>query len=403
MKRNFILALMLLMAGFALAQAEPDSIDLPMPQFINPFYDSFAHNYLGTAPAGRGQTGVGFPGGLETTLLNPAAYIPEKASIAVEALIKPPVDVSGFPVTYSSKFATRIPYGLVGVGGKLGGKFTGAVIYSQPAALMMDDWSIEMNQGAYLLQRYPKYYLHQITASVGYHLSSLHFGLSVHNQFHYMDDVPFMRTFERIEDIKYIPRFEPGILLVGDSGNVGMSVTPPVKTTWDLKYAEYETILPLKVAIGTALKHGPRTFLLDLDWEQFSVIHRDYADRLRVKVGFEYKHKKIDYRLGYIYAPQVYEGYYNIPVNTSAEADSSNAWDGVVTFTTVDPNTQHLLSAGFTYNHKYGTISGSVIQSVSKDTPLTQIGLALSFYLEAFKSKDFLRFPDAPKRKNPKH
>lgn len=403
MKKHLAIALLILFTGVIWAQAAPDSIDLPMPQFINPFYDSFAHNYLGTAVSGRGQTGVAYPGDLESVLLNPATYNPEKGMMAIQALIKPPVNASGFPVTYSSKFATRVPYGLVGIGGKLGARFSGSLIYSQPSAMMLDDWSIEMNQGAYLLQRYPKYYLHQITASAGYHLDNLHFGLSLHNQMHYMDDVPFMRTFERIDDLKYVLRVEPGIMFTGDSGNVGLAFTPPVKTTWDLKYAEYETILPLKVAIGTAFKHGPRTFLLDLDWEQFSAIHRDYADRLRVKAGFEFTKKNVNYRLGYIYSPQVFEGMYNIPFNTTAEADSSVAWNDVVSVSTVEANSQHLLTAGFTFSHKYGTINGSVIQCVSPDAPVTQIGLALSFYLDALKSKDFLRFPDAPKRKNPKY
>ncbi|HNX36870.1 MAG TPA: hypothetical protein PL124_01730 [Candidatus Cloacimonadota bacterium] len=400
MKKSLILFTLVVLTGFAWAQAA-DSLDLPMPQFINPFYDSFSHNYLSAQASGRGNTGIAYPGGVDSALLNPAAYAPDKAAMAIELLIKPPVDASGFPTT--AKFMTTVPFGLFGIGGKLSDKLSGAIIYSQPQAITLDDYSIEMNQGAYLIQRYPKYYLNQFTAAMAYHLGSLHFGLSLHNQLHFQDDVPFMRTFERIDDLKYVLRVEPGFLYEGEKGNVGFTVTPPSKVSWDLKYASYDTVLPLKVGIGTCLKHGSSKVFLDLDYEQFSAIHQDYMDRLRVKTGFEYTHKMMNYRLGYIYSPQVFDGVYRVPFNTSATADTSVAWIGVVSTSTVVKNDQHILTGGMTMNHKYGSFNGSVMMSLSNKAPVTQVSLGLSLNLEALKSKDFLRFPDAPKRKNSKH
>lgn len=400
MKKSVLLltAVLLLSCGFA--QAAPDSIDIPYPQFINPFYDSYAHSYQSAVASGRAGAGVAFMGGVENILINPAAYAPDKASMALEALIKPPVEVSGF--SSNTRFSSPIPFGLFAVGGKLGAKLSGSLVYSQPKALYLDGYSIPLFNNTYAIDRFPKYYLHQFTANLGYHISNLHLGLSLHNQIHYQDDVPVMQTFERIDDHKYVLRVEPGILYESERGAIGLTLTPPSNVDWDLKYVNYDTLLPLKVGIGTLVRHGNANVMVDLDYEQFSAVHSGFSDRLKVHTGLEIERGKIRYRLGYLYAPEVFKGKYNIPFNT-ASVDSSDAWDGVQSVAVVKTNTQHILSVGASVKHKYGYFSLALMQDVAGKAPFTQISLALNFDLEAFRSKDFLRYPDEVKRKNKKN
>lgn len=400
MKRIYLLLTALLLLSSVLAQSAPDSIDIPYPQFINPFYDSFANSYLNAVSAGRAGAGIAFMGGVENVLTNPASYDPKEASMALEAVIKPPVSVSGF--SSNTRFASPIPFGLFAVGGKLAGRLSGSVIYSQPKALYLDGYTIPLFNHTYSIDRFPKYYLHQFTANLGYHISNLHLGLSLHNQVHYQDDVPVMQTFERIDDHKYVLRVEPGILYESERGAIGLTVTPPSNMNWDLKYVEYDTLLPLKVGVGTLVRHGKSNFMVDLDYEQFSAVHAGFSDRLRVKAGFEIEKNNMRYRLGYLYSPEVFKGEYNIPF-FEASVDSSDAWEGVQTVATVKSNTQHILSLGASIQHKYGYFTLAVMQDVAGNAPFTQINLALNFDLEAFRSKDFLRYPDEVKRKNKKN
>ena len=400
MKRLWLIFALLVMLALGFAQAAADGIDLPYPQFVNPFYDSFAQNYLNAVSAGRAGAGIAFMGGVENVLINPAAYDPDKSSMALEALIKPPVEVSGF--IRLTRLASPIPFGLFGVGGKLGPKLSGSLIYSQPKALYMDGYTIALLNNTYEIDRVPKYYLHQFTANMGYHISNLHLGLSLHNQVHFLDDVPIMQTFDRLKDYKYVLRVEPGVLYESERGAIGLTVTPPSNVDWDLKYVEYDTLLPLKVGIGTLVRDGNKSFMVDLDYEQFSAVHAEFNDRLRVRAGAEYKRKSIQYRLGYLYSPEVFKGKFNIPFNT-ASVDSSDAWSGIPTVSTITSNTQHIVTLGASINHKYGYVTMAVMQDVAGNAPFTQISLALNFDLEAFRSKDFLRYPDETKRKHKKN
>ena len=73
MLRHIILTVMFcLLFGFLAAQVD----SLYLPQFANPFYDTFSRNYNGTTAAGRGYTGVAILGGMDNALLNPASVLP---------------------------------------------------------------------------------------------------------------------------------------------------------------------------------------------------------------------------------------------------------------------------------------------------------------------------------------
>ena len=139
--------------------------------------------------------------------------------------------------------------------------------------------------------------------------------------------------------------------------------------------------------MGTSFREGPRTWLAELDYEQYSAVHASFDDRLRIKAGMEFKPRNVTYRLGYMYSPEVYSGIYNIPLNSTASQDSSNVWDAVATYHTVENNTQHFLSVGIGYEHKIGSVNVGYMQSLSTKAPRAQFNLGLSFYLDALIKK----------------
>lgn len=364
------------------AQAQPDSINAPLPFMMNPFFETFSHNYIGATALGRANTGIAVLGELDAILSNPAAYFPEKGSLLLELDTKPEIQATSYP--NEAVFVGTSPIGIAGFGVPLSSKLAAGILYNTPKTIKMDSYSFEMFNGTYFLLRRPQYNLHQFTANLAYHGSRLHLGLSLHNQLHFMDDVPFMRTFDRVSNLKYIPRVELGAIYAGDSGNIGLNLTLPSNADWDLKYKEYDSLLPLKVGIGTVFHENNRNWLLDLEYEQFSALHASFDDRLQVKAGFEYNRGNTVYRLGYMYSPNVFEGVYHIPLNTSSAVDTSTVWNSILTAHPVEDGTQHMLSAGLSYRHKYGSINMGYLQSLSLDAPVSQFSLGLSFFFDAF-------------------
>ncbi len=386
--RTFLMLILLLAASGILAQA--DGLHFPQPQFVNPIYDYFSRNYLSTSAMGRGHTGVALTGGVDSALLNPASYQPEQASLHLEALIKPPVNTD----TYGpeDRFTSPVPFGIAGIGGNLGRGFSGALIYSLPKTLVMDDFSVEMNMGDYLLMRYPTFNLHQITASAGWHLERLHLGLNLHNQFYYLSDVIFLRTFERIRQAEYILRPQLGLLYTAPSYTAGLSITPEQSANWDLKYAVYDTKLPLSISVGASYQLSGTVFTADLEYENCSALDNAFQDRYTIKAGVEKNIRRFTYRLGYLSHPEVWHGDYQLPENTTANADTSLWWDNVALGGSIKKNGQHFLSAGVTWHHRDGNINLAVLQDVAGREPMTQVNLSLSLYLSAFRRKGFLYF-----------
>ena len=136
-KRLFFTVIFCLLAIFLLAQA--DSLYLLLPQFSNPFYDTFSRNYIGSTSAGRGYTGVSVLGGLDNALLNPASVLPDSAKFFIEMNIKPSLEAEGYPLyaNYTSPF----PLGLLGLSFALENKFSLGVLYNLPKSITLDDYS----------------------------------------------------------------------------------------------------------------------------------------------------------------------------------------------------------------------------------------------------------------------
>ncbi len=388
MKR--IILLCLLLAASLLSAQAADTLDFSMPQFANPIYGSFSRNYLSASAMGRANTGVALQGGVENLLLNPAGYQKDKPALYLEMLIKPPVKVD--TVEGEDSYSSPVPFGVIGTGASLGSGFTAAALYSMPNTLKLDDFSVRMNLGAYLLQRYPTFNLHQFTANLGWHTDNWHFGASLHNQLYYLGDFTVLRTFERIRDIKYVPRPQFGFLYTSPVANAGITFTPEQEVNWDLKYVEYDAILPMEVKAGVSVMAGKTTISYDMGYENTAAIDPAFYDRISTKVGIETRSGKFTYRLGYQYIPEVWHGNYRLPVNTFATADTSLWWDFEPVAGFVEPNNQHFLSIGSTWHHRDGSITLAFMQDVAGQARMTQIGISLQLYFKAFRRKGFLFF-----------
>ena len=360
-----------------------DSLSLPLPQFMNPFYDSFSRNYMGAAASGRGYTGAAYLGDVCGLSLNPASLLPDSTAVSAEMDLKLPVRAGGYPsIAY---YSTRNPFGLVAVNGKFNDNISAAVTYSLPKSIYLDDFSIIINQGAGIVQRFPSYYLNQLTLNAAYHKNNWHLGLNLNNQLHYIDDPIFLHTWERIRSYKYAIRVQPGIVYSGKRISFGASAMPPVEFNWDLKFAKYKVLEPLWVNAGLSLTNKENRYLFDAEYEEFSKIDFSYHDRLMLKAGYEKDMGKVVYRLGYLYSPEVYSGVIRLPQNPEASVSSSYWWGDVSRTLLIYPNEQHFLTGGFSYYHKYGTFSASAMQVVSGGEAQFQFAMNLSFYLDSIR------------------
>jgi hypothetical protein len=388
MKR--IIFFCLILTATVLSAQTADTLDFSMPQFANPIYDSYSRNYLSTSAMGRANTGVALQGGTEHVLLNPAGYLKDKPALYLEMLIKPPV---GFDTAEGEdSYSSPIPFGIIGTGASLGGGFTAAALYSMPKTLKLDDFSVRMNMGAYLLQRYPTFNLHQLTANLAYHRGPWHIGANLHNQIYYLGDFTVLRTFERINRYKYVPRPQFGLLYTSSSANAGITFQPEQDLKWDMKYVEYDAVLPMEVTAGVTAKTGATTINFDIGWENTAAIHPAFKDRVSTRIGVETRVRKFSYRLGYQYVPEVWHGTYRLPMNTFANADTSLWWDFEPVTGNVEEGNQHFLHLGTTWHHRDGSISLAFMQDVAGETRMTQIGLSLQLYFNAFRRKGFLFF-----------
>jgi hypothetical protein len=379
------------MVGLLSAQAVT-GLDMPLPQFSNPFYDSFARNYPGTAAAGRGNTGVATLGDPATILLNPAGALPDSTLLYAELDFKPPIDALGYS-TYA-RYSSPPPFGLLGVSGKFGSKVSAGLFYNLPKSVLLDDFSIFINQGNDIVQRFPAYYLYQISANIGYHSGPWHWGVNVHNQIHYTDDTVFLKTYDRVRDYKYSLRLQPGMIYDLGKVNVGISAMPPTRFDWDLKYRTYDTIEPLWVNAGFAAETKIADVTLEGEFEQFSAVSDAFKDRISVKAGVEKARGSMVYRAGYMYTSNVFDGLIQLPLNNTATQDTSMFWNDVPTSLSVKDGSQHIISGGFTHLYRDGAINLAFMHSVSADAPKTQVMISLSLYLSSFYRKSFMYFDD---------
>jgi hypothetical protein len=389
-KQRYVLILLLCLSLTAMWGQNADSLSLPLPQFLNPFYDSFARNYIGASAAGRGYTGAAYLGDVSGVNLNPASLLPDSCSLSVEVDLKPPVEAEGYP-SYAN-YSSRIPIGMVALNGKLSDNISAGLVYSMPKSIYLDDFSVIINQGAGIVQRFPSYYQVQLTANAAYHKAPWHLGLNLHNQLHLIDDPIFLHTFERIRSYRYALRFQPGIIYAGNKLSAGISAMPPSKFTWDLTFAEYDVLQPWWINGGISIADGKARYLVDAEFEQFSEVSTEFKDRLIVKAGYEIDLGRFIYRLGYLYTPEVYSGVIRLPSNPNASTSSSFWWGTVPGNLMIESNEQHFVSGGFSYFHKHGAVNMSVMQVIAGEVKQFQFDLSLSFYLSSLRRKGFLNF-----------
>lgn len=395
MRRTLLWLVVMMLLGTALS-AQP--LEFPQPQYVNPIFDSFTRNYISTSAMGRGNTGLAIPGGVDNVLKNPAGYRPDKASLHLELLVKPPVDSDIYALADTSVYYqmtpetmnSPVPVGIIGGGGNIGPNFTYGLLYSLPKSIKVDNFGVEINMGYGLIQRYPSFYLNQITANAAWHKDNFHVGLNLHNQIYHLGDVTFLRSFERISDTKYVLRPQLGLLYGGEVLSAGLSVVPQQNVNWDLKFAQYETRLPLNIALGMAYGKDNTNLTAELDYEQCSAISSAFEDRYTFHVGVEKTIRRYTYRAGYIYHPQVWDGAFDLP---DAASDTTSIWWGaVLPQGQVAKNSQHILTLGSSWNHPDVRVNLAGLIDVAGQAPIAQVNLSVDLFFSAFKRKNFLYF-----------
>jgi len=361
----------------------------PLPQYMCPVYDGFAHNYINVSSSGAGNTGVAKLGGIDQVLHNPAAYLLDAGVLAFGVNAKP--EVSSYDKSDDAKLSAPLPIGLIGVGKRIGSETGIAFIYSVPKSIRQEDFSVILGQGASILQRYPSYHLYQLSGNISYHRGAWHLGVNLHNQFHVLDDIIFYRTFDRVREVAYSLRPELGILYEAGIMNLGISAMPEQSLVIDTPYESYDSVLPLQVSGGARFSHQNRSLSLEAEFKQNSAMSDDYKDNLILRGGYEFRRRNNIFRLGLIRSVGAFQGHFVHPVNTTASADSTFIWDNIPTGGEIRETDQMIITAGYGFEHKYGSINVAFMQDVIGNAPMTQINLGLQVYLSTFKRKELLQ------------
>ena len=389
-KAHNLLLLTVLAMLFAISGlfAQQDSLNLPAPQYMLPFYDHFTLNHLNVAAMGRGQTTNTLIGNVDNAVNNPATLESDKSFLYMEVTIKPPINEINSPD--SMNFSSPIPFGMIGISGKLHNTIYGAISYNVPKSIVYDSYIIPINQGNDFVQRYPSYYLHQLTATVAGNIGNLRLGLNIHQQLHQFKDIPVFQTFDRIDKVFYDIRFQPGVYYQAGQFGIGATVTPPTKVTMNIIYTEYDVTLPMQITGGISYHSLNNSFYGDVDWEQFSQMSSRFDDRLTLKAGYEHLVGKTIYRLGAISMPGVFKGAYRLPVYEPDNQEGVPWWDNLSRGGIIDKTDQLYLTGGFTYYFKGGELSLAIMRDVLGNVPTTQFATSIGFNLETLKRKKFL-------------
>ena len=387
MRYTFILIALILAAGLW-AQAA-DSLSFSLPQNMDPVFDYFSLSYLGSRSLGRGHSSVSYSGGEESILANPAAYKAGKPSIYLELLVKPPSKTNIYQG--ESDFSAPLPVGIGALGGRLAQKLTWGAAYSLPKIIQLNSIDIELNQGGDYHSRYPLYCLHQATGNIAFHQGAVNLGLNLHGQFHYIDDLAVMRSFAAIRKTKFILRPELGFLYDEDNWGLGLTYMPPAKVDWDLDVIRINSKLPGLATLGARYQIGKYSVSAQADWENTSIVHPEYKDRPTFKAGYESSNRKgLSYRLGYIYHPGIYDGFYTIPTANVAHADTSIWWEDVPAGGKIAKNDQHFLTAGLSTSTKYVGFNLAFAYQLIGAEPMSQVSISASINPDIFKRRKHL-------------
>jgi len=412
--RNILIIVALILTSGLFAQAA-DSLHFSLPLAMDPVFDYYSLSYLGSKSLGRGHSSVSFTGGEESILTNPAAYKAGQSSIYLEMLVKPPSTTKIYQ--FESDFNAPMPLGIVALGGEIVPTFTWGTAYSLPKIITLNSMNIVMNQskdfhrhdppnslhqntgniafdiagsssGRSVYSRYPHYSLHQATGNLAFHLGAFNLGLNLHGQFHYIDDLAILRSFAAIRKTKFMLRPQAGFLYDKDNWGAGATYMPQAKLDWDMDLINFSSKLPALATFGARYQGSKHGFSAQADWENTSIVHPKYKDRLTLKAGYENtRNEKTKYRLGYIYHPGIYNGLYTFPTVTIAHADTSIWWNDVPKGGKIPKNDQHFLTVGLETHIKYVEFNLAFAYQIIGAEPMSQISLSASLNPDIFKRK----------------
>ncbi|MDD4231668.1 MAG: hypothetical protein PHU48_03295 [Candidatus Cloacimonetes bacterium] len=388
MKQCLIIFMLIIAVGI-FAQSADTLWVFNAPQFANPFYETYSRNYLGVEAAGRGYTGAAVLSNAHSALINPAVMTADSANIFIEFGIKPPQNED--ELKFNANYVSPTPLGVFGFSMPLNSKWNIAAMYNNPKSIYLEDFIIEINQGASIVAISPKYYLHQFSAVANYKLTDkVSLGMALHNQIHYFYNPIFLRSYAKVSDTAYRVRMQPGFLFKQDKWMVGGSALLPGKIDVDLRYGKYEYPLPLELNAGLSYTSGQHRLSGDFSFVNDSAVDEKFSSRYGVHLGAEKRVENHIIRAGYMFKSNVWDGRVMLAENTTANADTSIFWLDVPNSLDVKDNNQHFLTAGLGYLFKHGQINVSLLHCIIGENRQTQVNMGLSIKLNTFMSSKLL-------------
>ena len=375
------------------------------PEFLQPMFDSFSRNRLNTKAMGRGHIGVPVSEGIENALLNPAGFKVDGNDTYIEISFKPEVEDYSDYYNYSeyyqgdefiqeielttenrnTKFGSVYPSGIIGYGKKLGESGNLGFSFSIPQSLDLSNYAHVSAAGeVYDFDTSLRHF--NLTASGNYSLpvEGLTLGLNATLNIINIDTERLHFNYGHDGDNVVYFSVMPGLLYKKGMLTVGATYETGSEQDFDMGFGgKYTVTLPSKIAAGVAVKTSVATLLAEMNYEKTSEMNPAFDDRTIIKVGFEKVNNNVILRAGLINMPEVYSGFYNLPMCNQSDYHT-DGWSNEYNFGSIMSNNANFLTGGITFTSKAFDLNGAFSADL-EDTATAQFSLSTTIRYDHIK------------------
>lgn len=355
------------------------------PDFMSGVYDQYSSNKLNTSMAGRGNTGLSIPGGVEAAWYNPALLKDYQNNFYIEAMLKD--KANEFNTLDNQKYQSLFPLSFVGINYFNKKKDYFSISYSMVNSLYYYSFD-RVLYGIGDLYYQPSYYNHQVTLTGNHEFNEKYsVGMNLLVNFHQFIEYRNEGKVDRLNFTEPIIRLQPGFLSKGDYFSYGFSFTPPVKYKIDHSYLHVKSTIPTVFRAGSSYRYNDFLVALDADYTLYSQQDSDFKNQLVLKTGAEYRNDIYTYRGGLLYSPCIFEGDYAVPdFSDPAHTEfHSNFYAAIPESGSLKNTDMALLTAGVSIKPlPDAELNLAVMRDIMGHVKITQLMSSIKFNLKIF-------------------
>ncbi|MCD4650317.1 MAG: hypothetical protein K8S56_00800 [Candidatus Cloacimonetes bacterium] len=373
--------LLLILAGATAISATP--IEYAAPEFLQCYYDQYSYNYLNAAAVGRGHTGVGVTGDIQTAFFNPAAYKPVKPHTYIEVFFKPGIAELDEIEETENNYLQSTPFGIIGAGfAPVRGNNFG-FFYAIPRCIKYYQYSRRTKSDRTII-RYPAFTEHQLTFTFNRSIiERLTAGANFSAHIYHQTDYRKYYSWDRVNTTDALFRIQPGLLWEAENWSVGISYKSPMRHDFDMTLGEtYNVTIPDEFSAGLAMRFAPVAVFVDVEYIRCSKQSDAFDNKLRWKIGIEKQENRIVWRLGYIENPGVFSGEYAYPQDSGL--NQNDPYNPPNDYGVVGNTDQGLVTCGFSWLLGIVDVHVGFLTDVKSNYDMTQAYMGLSLDLRTF-------------------